>query len=203
MKFSSHTVPFESLADLVENRLAPARRAEVEAHVDACARCAEQVARLTRLTVLMRTDESADAPRDVLASAVGLFRARGAGRPGVRSLVERLVATLTFDSSRVAPAFGVRSSGPASDSRQLIFNAGPHDIDLRLARRASGWSISGQVLGECAGGSVRAEGDAGEAAAELNDLCEFALPELPEGSYSLLLTLPGVEVEVQGIELRA
>lgn len=201
MKFSSHEVPFERLADLVEGRLAARERQEVEAHVAACARCAEQAARLRHVTGLMRTDASEDAPRDLIARAVGLFRGRAAGR--APSLVGRLVATLTFDSTRLAPAFGARSSAPTRDSRQLIFSAGPHDIDLRLARDGDAWAVSGQVLGECAGGRVRVEGGHGELEAELNELCEFSLPALPEGSYSLLLLLPGVEVEVPGIELRA
>lgn len=203
MKFS-HAVSFERLADLVEGRLTADERRTVEEHVSACARCAERVARLSHVTALMRTDESVDAPRDVLASAVRLFGTRGGGAYAhTPSLVERLVATLTFDSAHLAPAFGVRSSGPSPDSRQLIFSAGPNDIDLRLAREGDAWTISGQVLGDCAGGRVAAEGEARSAGARLNDLCEFTLPALPGGSYRLVLSLPGVEVEVPGIELGA
>jgi anti-sigma factor RsiW len=203
MTFSSHTVPFERLVDLVEGRLAASERRTVEAHVAACARCAERVARLERVTGLMRTDASVDAPRRLVADAVALFRARGAGPARAPSLVERIVATLTFDSSRLAPAFGVRSSAPTPDSRQLIFSAGPRDIDLRLARVGDAWAISGQVLGECAGGRVRVEGASREASVELNDLCEFALPSLPAGSYRLVLQLPEAEVELPEIDLRA
>ena len=196
MKLTSHTVPFARLADLVEGRLAPAERAETQAHVGACRRCAERVAQLEKAVTLMRTDDSADAPRASVAAVLGLFRARRADAP---SLVGRIVAALTFDSARLAPAFGVRSSRP-TDSRQLTYTAGEHDIDLRLTRAAEGWAITGQVLGDCAGGRA---GVAGGESVELNELCEFSLGPLPAGSYSLMLDLPGALVEIPEISLEA
>ena len=208
MKLNSHPVTFARLADLVEGRLTADERGEVQAHVGACARCSAQVAQLEAVTGLMRTDASVDAPRDVLAAAVSLFASRreadAAGRSP--SVVRRLLATLTFDSARVAPAFGVRSGHGADAARQLIFSAGASDIDLRLARVAEGWAVSGQVLGECAGGSVEIEG-AGETAARfevaLSELCEFSLPPVSDGSYKLLLRLPGAEVQIPELDLRA
>lgn len=202
MSFTSHAVPFERLVDLVEGRLSEDVRAATQSHVGACRRCSEQVARLETTLGLMRTDASEDAPRDAVAYAVSLFRARrtAAERP---SLVERIVASLTFDSLRAAPAFGVRSAG-AGQGRQLMFAAGENDIDLRVSETAEGFALKGQVLGDCAGGRVELEGAAGaRAEAELNDLCEFTLPPVPADTYRLLLHLGGVEVEVPGLELRA
>jgi len=206
MKLNSHPVTFARLADLVEGRLTAAERGEVQAHVGACARCSARLARLEEVTGLMRADASVDAPRDVLASAVSLFAARRGAAVRSPSVVGRLLATLTFDSARVAPAFGVRSGSAAAGARQLIYSAGESDIDLRLARAAEGWTVSGQVLGECAGGSVEIEGagdDPARAEAPLNELCEFSLPPIPEGSYNLLLRLPGAEVQIPQLDLRA
>jgi len=205
MKLNSHPVTFARLVDLVERRLTADERAAVQAHVGACARCSSQVAQLEVVTGLMRTDESVDAPRDVLASAVSLFASRRRTTERAPSIVGRLLATLTFDSARAAPAFGVRSGRAATAARQLIFSAGESDIDLRLARVGEGWAVSGQVLGECAGGSVEIEGagaDPARAEAALNELCEFSLPPVPEGSYNLLLRLPGVEVQIPELDLR-
>ena len=202
MSFTTHAVPFERLVDLVEGRLAAEERAATQSHVGACRRCAEQVARLETTLGLMRTDTSEDAPRDAVAYAVSLFRARRAAaeRP---SLVERIVASLTFDSLRAAPAFGVRSAGTAP-GRQLMFAAGERDIDLRVSETGEGFQLSGQVLGECAGGRVEIEGAEGaRAEAELNELCEFSLQPVPAGSYRVLLHLGEVEVEVPSLELRA
>jgi hypothetical protein len=62
------------------------------------------------------------------------------------------------------------------------------------------------VLGECVGGSVEIEGVGGDAAraeAALNELCEFSLPPVPEGSYNLLLRLPGADVQLPELDLKS
>ena len=97
----------------------------------------------------------------------------------------------------------MRSGAPAA-SRQLIFSAGEVDVDLRLAPAAEGWAVSGQVLGECAGGWAELGGaDTGSDAtrAELNELCEFALPTMPAGNYTLRLGLGDTLVEIPGLDL--
>ena len=118
-------------------------------------------------------------------------------------LLRRVVATLTFDSNSQTPAYGVRS-GTAAPARQLLFSAGDFDVDLRLAAGVEGWTVSGQVLGPCGGGEVEVEGAEGAGArAALNDLCEFTLPPVPEGVYTLRLRVDEVEVEVPSLSLRA
>ena len=202
MRLTRQHIPFARLADLAEGRLAAADERDARAHLAACADCSEQSAQLERLTSLMRADVSEDAPRGVLMNAVGLFRARRAERsPG---LLRRVVAALTFDSSTLTPAFGVRS-GQAAPARQLLFSAGDFDVDLRLASGGEGWTVSGQVLGPCAGGEVVATAAEGEAAAraELNELCEFTLPPVPAGVYTLRLRVDEVEVEIPELSLRA
>jgi hypothetical protein len=203
MRLTRQHLPFARLADVAEGRLAGEDYAAARAHLDECAACSEQSAALARLTTLMRTDASEDAPRDVLSDAVGLFRARHAGREPSPGLLRRVVAALTFDSSNLTPAFGVRS-GLASPARQLLFSAGDFDVDLRLAAGGEGWTVSGQVLGPCAGGVVEVEGAGGGVArAPLNDLCEFTLPPVPEGVYTLRLRVDQVEVEIPELSLRA
>ena len=205
MNLPTHTVPFARLVDLVEGRLQPEERAATESHVGACRRCAEQVARLERTLGLMRADAGEDAPRDVVSYAVSLFGSRRRAAAPTPSLVGRIVASLTFDSRHAAPAFGVRSGQPSS-SRQLVFTAGDTDIDLRIAESAEGWTLSGQVLGECTGGRVEIESVGGEgrrAEAELNDICEFAFPPVPAGRYKLLLHMSGADIQVSEIDLTA
>jgi anti-sigma factor RsiW len=203
MRLTRQHIPFARLADLVEGRLTGEDESAARAHLGDCAACSEQSAQLARLTTLMRTDVSVDAPRDALASAVGLFRARGPAPEESPGLLRRVVAALTFDSSSLTPAFGVRS-GLASPARQLIFSAGDFDIDLRLAAGGEGWTVSGQVLGPCAGGEVEVEREgSSRARAALNDLCEFTLPPVPEGVYTLRLRVDEVEVEIPELSLRA
>ena len=204
MRLTPEHIAFERLADMVEGRL-PAEETEgLRAHLADCKRCSARAAELERVTTLMRADNSADAPRDLVFNAIQLFHSRRTeSAPG---LLRRILAALTFDSSTRTPAFGVRS-GQAAPARQMLFGAGDFDVDLRLAAGEEGWTVSGQVLGPCAGGSVEAfaSGASEEPAARasLNDLCEFTLPPVPEGTYALRLRLNDTEIEIPELSLKA
>lgn len=200
MNLTFQHLPFEKLADMAENRLLTSERAAAEAHVSGCSRCSAQLARVEQTITLMRTDKAEDAPRHAVASALNLFRTRTAvaSEP---SLVQRVLAALSFDSTQLTPAYGVRS-GQAT-ARQLLYSAGENDIDLRVQSSGEAWVVSGQVLGECAGGNIRLEGTAAQVEAGLNELCEFTLPAVPAGSYTLRLRLNEVEVEVPELRLGA
>jgi hypothetical protein len=200
MKTSSRHIPFAELADLAEKRAAGDKATASQAHISDCSTCAQQLDWVGQVLELMRTDTAVDAPRDVLAYAVNIFRQQGAAQP---SLLRRIVAALSFDSSsNLAPAFGVRSG--QAISRQLLYVAEENDIDIRLTPEDENWTVSGQVLGEnCAGGRIEIEGEGEFATADLNDLCEFTLPAVPAGRYTLRLRLGNAEVEIPQLELRA
>ena len=200
MKINSQHIPFAKLAELAENRVSADERAMVMSHVSSCPECSQQVARVGQVLDLMRTDTAIDAPRDVLAYAVNIFSGRQASR--VSSLIRRIVATLSFDSStNLAPAFGIRSGQAAS--RQLLYSAEENDIDLRLTPEKENWIVAGQVLGEtCVGGRIEIEGEGELASADLNELCEFTLRPLPAGSYTLHLRLGNADIEIPQLELK-
>jgi hypothetical protein len=200
MKIDSQHIPFAKLADLAEKRAAADERTASMAHLSSCAVCGQQVERMERVLGLMKADTATDAPRDVLAYALNIFSEK-AREP---SLLKRIVAALSFDSSsNLAPAFGVRSG--QTTSRQLLYSAEENDIDLRITPEQENWIVAGQVLGEdCVGGRIELEGRSGQlTAADLNDLCEFVLPPVPTGSYTVRLRLGNVEVEIPQLELRA
>jgi anti-sigma factor RsiW len=202
MTLTPQHIPFARLADLAEGRLSPAEATEQRAHLSDCARCSRQAAQLGHLAALMRADTVEDAPPAVLAGVLRMFRAQRAGVRGT-GLLRRLVAALTFDSSSLTPAFGVRS-GQTAPARQLLFSAGDFDVDLRLAPGGEGWTVSGQVLGPCPGGEVEiASADGRAAHAALNELCEFTLPPMPEGVYALQLRLNETEIAIPELSLRA
>ena len=205
MRLTPRHIPFARLADLAEGRLSPEEEAEERAHLAECTSCAGQAAQLGHLAALMRADTSEDAPAALVADVVRMFRARRATAEPEPGLLRRLVAALTFDSSNLTPAFGVRS-GQAAPARQLLFSAGDLDVDLRLAQGAEGWTVSGQVLGPCECGEVELVGADGSTAARaaLNELCEFTLlPPTPDGAYALRLRLDGAEVEIPELSLKA
>lgn len=194
-------IPFALLADLADNRASADEGMGSMAHVASCSECAAQLERVGQVLQLMRTDTATDAPRDVLAYAMDIFKGRN--QSSEPSVLRRIVAALSFDSSlNMAPAFGVRS-GQAT-SRQMVYTAEGSDIDLRINSQDDEWIVTGQLLGQdCVGGRVEIEGESGLAVAALNEQCEFTLPPLPPGSYILRLLLPDAEIEIPQLELRA
>lgn len=203
MKKTSTHISFERLADLAEHRLDTENERAALEHLSACDECAGQLTAVERVTRLMREDVSEDAPRDVIFNALRLFDARRASKsPG---LLRRLAAALVFDSASERPAYGLRS-GQTAAARQLLFSAGDdRDVDLRLTPEPDGWRIRGQILGECEGGGrveLFAVGRTRTAAsADVNELCEFSLDTVPEGEYTLRLTVGIVEIEVGSLTL--
>src|SRR5262245_21847609 len=190
---------FEQIADLVEGRLGDDERAEATAHTAECSRCAEQAARLERAVLMMRTDTTEEAPRYAIASAVSAFRSRVSG---AESSLKRLLAALTFDSFQMESAAGLREGAIAE--RQLVYSAGDSTLHLQVSRSGDVWLVSGQVLGDCAGGEIEVR-DASQESVKvaLSGLYEFTVPPLKSGSYSLLLRLPDIEVEIPDFELGA
>lgn len=197
-------IPFALLADFAEGRRAPDDQARE--HLVACGRCAGELASLERLIGVMRADRSADAPAELIARAKGLFRAPG---PNLR---QRLLAALSFDSARAPLAFGVRTGeismqGRAAE-RQMLFNAGALDIDLRLAPEGGTppderalWVVTGQVLGAEGGRRVELRGPGGAPTAVINDQGEFALPPIPAGHYVLTLQLADLDIEIPDLAI--
>ena len=198
MSLNFSHIPYAQLVDWVEGRLPAAQQATLATHLETCARCRDEAARIERVVAIMRADASQDAPPAVIARAVHLFRTKAVDP--APSLVQRLVAALRFESTPLTPAFGLRSAG--SSERQMIYTVGDYDIDLRIAPSAAGWLLSGQVLGPGAetGAALLSGGDAmlrtgvGEDAA-------FAFPPASAGEYSLTLTLGEIELVVEALRM--
>jgi hypothetical protein len=194
MNTSPH-IPLETLADIVEDRAKAGILQTAMAHVATCSACDDMLRRLRQLVIMMRTDTAADAPRDVLMSAISLFS------PQRKRPLPRIIATLIFDSRKAGPAFGMRSL--RMTSRQLLYSAPQADLDLRIAIQNEECVVAGQVIRDgCAGGLVEISGATGTAEASLNELCEFKLPAIPVGDYSLRVRMSDVEIEIPELELK-
>jgi len=194
MNTSPH-IPLETLADIVEDRAKAGILQTAMAHVATCSACDDMLRRLRQLVIMMRTDTAADAPRDVLMSAISLFS------PQRKRPLPRIIATLIFDSRKAGPAFGMRSL--RMTSRQLLYSAPQADLDLRIAIQNEECVVAGQVIRDgSAGGLVEISGATGTAEASLNELCEFKLPAIPVGNYSLRVRMSDVEIEIPELELK-
>jgi hypothetical protein len=85
--------------------------------------------------------------------------------------------------------------------RQLMFDAGGFNLDLRILPVGSQWLLFGQVFGAVGGGRVELLGPTGATQTDLNDLYGFRLPPIPAGRYNLTLYLENADVEIIGLEV--
>lgn len=197
MNFHSSHIPFSRLLAWVEEELAAAERNQVQQHLESCLHCRGEAARLTRMLVLMRTDDAIDPPAAVLSRALKIFRPRPV--PAQPSLFQRIVAVLQFDSAQLAPALALRTT---STPRQLLFTAGAYDLDLRLTPRKDSWLLSGQLLGDDVdAGEVILQSGSDRVQAPLVTPGEFVLPPIPAGAYRLVVNLPDYEIAVDSLQV--
>jgi hypothetical protein len=200
MNGSSSHISIETLADLAEDRLESKAREAALVHLSTCPACDSALLQVRNLTHLMRSDRPEDVPGEVLNAAIEIF-----SRPlqlTAPSSLRRIVATLTFDSFKSTPAFGMRSG--QTSSRQLLYSAEESDLDLRITVQNDQCVVAGQVLRDgCIEGLVEISGASGSAETSLNELCEFIFPALPLGNYQLRVKMGDVEIEVPELEFTA
>lgn len=193
MNTSAH-ISLETLADMAEDRVAGAALNVAMTHVSTCSACDDTLRRLRQLIGTMKSDRAPDVPRDVLLAAINIFSPQ-------QSPLRRVVAILTFDSRSAGAAFGMRSFH--TSSRQMLYSAQETDVDLRVTVQNDECIVSGQVIrDDCAGGVVELSGASGSSEASLNELCEFTLPAVPVGNYSLTVRMLDVEIEIPELELK-
>ncbi len=194
-------VPFTLLVDLVEDRITADKRSQIMRHLDDCADCRAEYADLVRLIGLMQSDVSVDAPAPVIDRAVALFRPQPIPTPP--TLLQRLVASLRFDSGQLTPAMGIRSltEGQLPGARQLLYSTAEHDLDLRIIPAGESWVVAGQVFSPVTGGHVELQGATAVSHAALNELSEFTLAPTAAGVYQLVLYLPTAIVEVNNVPI--
>jgi hypothetical protein len=194
MNTSSH-ISVEILAEIAEDHVAGAALDAALTHVSTCSECDNLLRSLRQLIRTMQSDRGADAPRDVLLSTISIFSPS-------QSPLRRVVAILTFDSRNTRPAYGMRSLH--ATSRQMLYSAQETDLDLRVTVQNDECILAGQIMRDgCPGGGVvKISGADGSAEASLNELCEFTLPAVPIGKYSLTVTMLDVEIEIPELELK-
>jgi hypothetical protein len=189
--FSPH-IPFSALVDLADENAAISD--EMSEHLSACPDCSSQFEKIRQTIGLMRSDKIETPPAGSVESARRFFRSRVGSREP--SFVRRVVASLSFDSFTVAPAFGLRSQ--AGSGRQLIYSTETADIELRVSPENE---VAGQILGPtCEYGEVNLESEGFTASAKLNDLCEFSFGSVPAGTYKISVQLPGLLVDIPQLE---
>jgi hypothetical protein len=161
-------------------------------------------------------DDLVEPPDWVRKVAKQLFRKRKP--PVARTLIERVRATLIFDSRRSGQVqVGVRSATVLEGPWQLLYRGDDVDIDLLVRPNQDGHTISvrGQAL-PLTGASIDAgvvealpadaprplhSGVTPSARSELEPSGEFALSNLERGRYDVLVRFGAREIQLSGVEL--
>jgi hypothetical protein len=160
--------------------------------------------------------ELVEPPEWVRRRARQVFQS-GESRPA-RTLIERMRASLVFDSRQSSAAHaGVRAGAVLDGPWQLLYRGGDVDIDLFVRPNLDGrtMSVRGQALALAGGiidaGSVEAlpadvprplhGGAEPSARSELEPTGEFALANLERGRYDVLVRFGAREIELNDLEL--
>ena len=172
----------DQLPDLLHDRLTPAARAVVEAHVRDCADCQEELAMLGAMRTTLRRAPRVDVA--AIAAAIPPYRA-----PAHRSWsgwrVAAAVVALAAGGTSVAVM--QRDAGPARDSVLVVEQPAPLVVDSPTAAAAVNAPSTGPVARELALGTA--------AVSELDDAELVALLE----DLQSLEVLPSADVETSAI----
>jgi len=203
----SEDIEFARLLDWVEGRLSEQEARAVEEQVaEAGSTTRADVAWLRAFARISEDTVIASPPPEVRDTLIERFEAYAEGRqqPG---LLERLVATLTFDSS-VQPALGLRAAG-VLEAQQLVYSTDVADVAMivRPRPRDELLDLDGQILpvnssDSGAFGVQLLDGSSEVATTATNDLGEFTFKAVPPGVYQLLADNDRVEIQIPRLEVR-
>jgi len=208
MPGSKRRPSFERLADWVEGLLSEeeARAVEEQVSVGDSAVVAD-VAWLRAFARISEGTVIATPPPDVRDTMIERFEAhaRSKQQPG---LLQRLVATLTFDSGQQL-ALGLRAAGTQASQRQLVYSTDAADVTLGVRERSHGGllDIRGQILPvedtePGAFGVQLLSGSSEVLTTATNNLHEFKFEAVPPGVYEMIASSDRVEVSIPQVDLR-
>jgi hypothetical protein len=149
-----------------------------------------------------RAADLPDAPPQAIEAAKALWLKKEPVADVARAATRLLAAALRFDSWAGGPvAYGMRSL-PA-DTRHLLFSAMGRDIDLRIAPADECYALTGQILGPDESGRVELScaGAPHTRTAPIDELGEFRLDGLTQGTYLMTLRMGRDEIALPPIEV--
>ena len=198
----SQDVEFTRLVDWVEGRLSEGEARAVEEQVAAAGSATRSdVAWLRAFERISEETVIASLPSGVREELIERFEAYAEGKqhPG---LLQRLVATLTFDSN-LRPALGLRAAAVPEPQRQLVYSTGAADVALHVRPRPHDghFDLNGQIFPVSSAdsgtfGVQLLEGVSEVATTATNDLGEFAFEAVSPGAYEVLASNERVEIRI-------
>jgi hypothetical protein len=198
MKFFNSHLSIKQIADAIDNRLPNGERDSFQSHLESCGHCAAEYKNLAHSINLMQSDYSIEAPLEALNFARNLFRTGKRFTPRSPA-ASRIFATLKLDVAPFAPVFGERSAN-ASAERQMLFEAGEYDVDLRIRANDKGFNIAGQILGELSGQiSLKLQSADFTRETSVSEIGEFKIENVPAGNYELILQIGEAEIIISDL----
>jgi hypothetical protein len=203
----------DEILALIRGTIDPAEKAAVQAHISSgCTTCSENHRWLTEMLVVTARDDSFDFSVETIAWSVAQFRAASASAPSRMQILARLV----FDSLLPAQTVEVRSMAAPGVSRQMLYQGGGYDVDLRLEQfeAESAIFILGQIVStqrkpdELAGLSVEMThhgssfGQQDNRTAETDGRGMFRLRDIVPGEYDIVIRLPEGDFSINAITCR-
>jgi hypothetical protein len=197
--YRADCLPTETIVGLAGGDLSRAERIAAQAHVQYCARCAEELA---------LTTEALQQPEPLLAWAAPTVAQQVAGQ--VRRLIATLVNRLAPDAPDVAMGLNLRSRGNSATPAPQIFAAEDVMITLRGTPDADGYvQLDGQLSSSTdaaiATTAILVRLIAPDAITPVaEDTAEggiFLLGPFPAGHYTLEADLPGRVITIPDLAL--
>ena len=148
----------------------------------------------------MAEDKAIDAPADAIKYAKNLYRTRAVERSP--SIIRRALAVMKMDLAPNRAAFGERSAA-RGQARQMLFESGNNAVDLRIKAARKGFDIRGQILGGgFENGEIEIANSDKTITANLDNVSEFNLSNVPAGEYCLAIRSRTSEIFVEQITLK-
>jgi hypothetical protein len=198
---------FARLLDWVEGRLSEQEARVVEEQVaTAGGSMRADIAWMRAFAQISENTIIASPPPEVRETLIERFEAYAEGKQQPRFL-ERLVATLTFESNQ-QPALGWRAT-TARSQRQFAYSTEAADITINLQphSREALLDLHGHIFPvdsaspEIFGVQVLAA-SAEVTTTAANDLGEFAFEEMPPGVYEMIVSSDRIEISIPQLDLR-
>lgn len=201
--------PLEDLLALIQGTLEAEPKALVEAHMSSgCGTCAENYRWLTTMLAVTAEDDSFEFSEETIQWSVAQFKAASAALPSKKQILAQLI----FDNLLPARPVEVRSMAAPTISRQVLYQAGVYEVDLRFEQfEATGAIVilgqivsTGKKAGELAGLSVEMRNASGAGPedgkhTETDSRGLFRLRDVTPGEYDIIIHVPEGELSINGI----
>lgn len=198
MKKLPRHIKFEKLVQRAEGFLPFDELQTVEKHLSECDACALQMRRLDNFFQITAKNNFEKVPQFVTANLLNIYQ-KPQQKPQRSGPLKRLLGLLVFDDW--LPEFAVQERSASLDTRQLLYRAERYEIDLRLNFSAGKCQVSGQIFPDCSGGKINVFSENASVQTDLNEHCEFILPTVEEGVYSLQTETADEIIEIQNLSL--